>query len=254
MKKVRNASQIRSIISGNMKLSHDQLVLDNMKFALKIAHEYKAYGPPFEDLVQGAYHGLVEAAGKFNRRKGVKFISFAVYYIRMRIRDAVTFYNNPIRQPSSHTRKLRKIKSAMSGDPSMSVRTLSRKTKLKEKAIERVLVSKINGFVSLNQTVSGTNPFSTNGYGSGGNNELEEVLVLPNTTPGPDEATDRRMALEMVLGRISLLSQLERRVIEQRFFGERTLEDIGNEVSRTPAGVKAILSRGLDKIRDGVAS
>ena len=246
MKKVRDAEQIRAIISGNMKLSDEQLVLDNMKFALKVAHEYKAYGPPFEDIVQGAYHGLAEAASRFKRRRGVKFISFAVYYIRMRIRDAVTFYNNPIRQPSSHTRKLRKIKKALAASPGADVHALSRSTKLKEKSIERVMVSKINGFVSMNQTIAGAD--------GGGERELEEIFNLPNSSPPPDEAVDRGIMMDLVNARMCRLSDLERHVLEQRFYGERTLEDIGNEVSRTPAGIKAILARGIDKIRDGIAA
>ncbi len=244
-RKVRDAAEIRSIVGKNMKLTNEQLVLDNMKFALKIAHEYKNYGAPWDDIVQSAYLGLADAAKHFKRERGIRFISFAVYYIRMHIRDMLTFHNNPIRQPTSHTRKLGKIKKSLAKNSDQDSSALSDSTGLKELSVKRVLANKINGFVSLNQAV---------GNGSeGSTSTLEDVLALPNPEPAPDELANVSIALGVVEGRMALLTKIEAYVLKERFYGDRTLDSIGKTVKRTPAGVKAILDRGLVKLRAGFA-
>lgn len=59
----------------------DELVLSNLKFVIKVAHEYKQY-MELEDLIQEGNKGLVEAANKFDRTRNIKFITYAVFYIR----------------------------------------------------------------------------------------------------------------------------------------------------------------------------
>lgn len=74
----------RRYVAGDTKAGHE-LVNRHLRFAVKIAHQYRTYGPPFEDLVQEANIGLVRALHKFNPELGHRFCTYAVWWCRARI-------------------------------------------------------------------------------------------------------------------------------------------------------------------------
>lgn len=76
-------------IKNGEKAAIEQLITSNLKFVVSIAKRYKSYGIPFSDLISEGNIGLVRAAYKFDYKKDVKFISYAVWWIRQAIQEYI---------------------------------------------------------------------------------------------------------------------------------------------------------------------
>ena len=92
-------------ISGGIKQSADELVLSNLAFVVHIASEYKNMGLPFEDLVNEGNVGLIRAAGRYDHRKGIKFISYASWWVRKWILKALAEQASVVRVPCYQKKK-----------------------------------------------------------------------------------------------------------------------------------------------------
>lgn len=74
--------------TGDIQAAH-QLVTSNLRFVVKIAHEYSGYGVRLADLVQEGNIGLMQAVKKFDPKRGIRFLSYAVWWIRATIRNFI---------------------------------------------------------------------------------------------------------------------------------------------------------------------
>ena len=79
------------------------LVESNLRFVIQVAKQYQGMGVPLEDLIAFGNIGLFEAAERFNPDKGVKFITFAVWYIRAELQKALNDLSRVVRIPSHKT-------------------------------------------------------------------------------------------------------------------------------------------------------
>lgn len=86
-----------------------ELVLANLRFAVSVAKKYQYTGMPFADLVAEANCGLIKAAQMFDYTKGFKFISYAVWWIRQSIHQAIANYGKLVRLPNNKHNTLNKI-------------------------------------------------------------------------------------------------------------------------------------------------
>lgn len=66
----------------------DELILSNLKFVVKISHKYKAFAPHM-DLISSGIYGLIEAANRWDKTKNFRFITYAVHYIKMEMRNCI---------------------------------------------------------------------------------------------------------------------------------------------------------------------
>ena len=83
------------------KLALEKLVNANLKFVISVAKQYQNSGMEFGDLINEGNLGLIKAAEKFDETKGFKFISFAVWWIRQSIIEAISNKKRMIRIPSN---------------------------------------------------------------------------------------------------------------------------------------------------------
>ena len=102
--------EIGERISGGMPESADELVLSNLGFVVKIASEYQNMGLPFEDLLNEGNIGLIHAAARYDHRKGIKFITYASWWVRKSILKALAEQASLIRVPSYQRKKLARQK------------------------------------------------------------------------------------------------------------------------------------------------
>jgi RNA polymerase primary sigma factor len=92
----------RAAQAGDCK-AINTLVESNLRFVIQVAKQYQGMGVPLEDLIAFGNIGLFEAAERFNPDKGVKFITFAVWYIRAELQKALNDLSRVVRIPSHRT-------------------------------------------------------------------------------------------------------------------------------------------------------
>ena len=85
------------------KEAQNILVESNLRFAVQVAKQYQGMGLELEDLIQVANLGLFEAVKRFDPSRGVKFISFAVWYVRAELQKALNDLSRVVRIPSHKT-------------------------------------------------------------------------------------------------------------------------------------------------------
>ena len=107
----REAELSSRILSGDRR-AIDELVVANLRFGISVAKKYQNLGLPLEDLVAEANAGLIKAAGRFDHTKGFKFISYAVWWVRQSILDALAKKGRVVRVPSNQVATMLKVKSA----------------------------------------------------------------------------------------------------------------------------------------------
>ena len=88
--------------AGSLK-SRNKLVEANLKFAIQVARQYQGMGIELEDLIAFANIGLLEAVDRFDTTKNVKFVTFAVWYIRAELQKALNDLSRTVRIPSHRT-------------------------------------------------------------------------------------------------------------------------------------------------------
>src|SRR5262245_21872870 len=88
------------------------LITSNLGFVITVATEYRGLGIPFEDLINEGNLGLLEAAQRYDPARGVRFITYAVWWIRKAILKAVTDHATVVRVPSYRRKKMRQVREA----------------------------------------------------------------------------------------------------------------------------------------------
>jgi RNA polymerase primary sigma factor len=210
--------------------ARQKLIAINMRFVVKVALEYRACPMPLPDLISEGSLGLIHAVETFDAGRGVKFISYAVWWIRSHITKAINEKGYLIRLPANQYFRLRKAQQA------------ERRGSMVEEDI-RVLQQLSQGCVSLNATGHGESPRSWSD-------------VLPDTGAA-DPALDAELALESELTRLALSSLSEReRAVIGKFFGLEnecplTLKDVGEILGLSAERVRQIRKTALAKIRAG---
>jgi len=87
-----------------------RLIESNLRFVVKVALDYRGRGVPFEDLVNAGNLGLIYAAERFDETKNVKFITYAMFWVRKAIREALSEQSRIVRVPSYQLKKYREIR------------------------------------------------------------------------------------------------------------------------------------------------
>lgn len=90
----------------------EKLVTANLRFVVSVAKQYQHQGVPLIDLINEGNIGLITAADKFDDTRGFKFISYAIWWIRQSILQAIADYSNMVRRPQSQIAISNKIKNA----------------------------------------------------------------------------------------------------------------------------------------------
>ena len=90
----------------------DLLITSNLGFVITVASEYRGLGIPFEDLINEGNLGLIEAAQRYDPKRGVRFITYAVWWIRKAILKSISDQATVVRIPSYRRKKMRQFRCA----------------------------------------------------------------------------------------------------------------------------------------------
>ncbi len=223
----------------------DKLVRSNLRFVVSVAKRYQNQGVSLADLINEGNIGLMRAAQKFDETKGIKFISYAVWWIRQAILQALAEQSRIVRVPLSRAGTLHRI-----GKRSSTLtQELGREPTLEEIAEELELSEEeIKHTLAMAQThLSLDAPLVP-----GEDGQLLDY-VSDQFAPGPDEELYTQALSRSIEDALSTLSEREAKVLRLYFgLGDTeplTLEQIGERFGITRERVRQIKERALSRLR-----
>lgn len=237
---VRLAQRIRN---GDEK-ALEKLTRANLRFVVSVAKQYQNQGLSLPDLINEGNVGLIKAAQKFDETRGFKFISYAVWWIRQSILQAIAEQSRLVRLPLNQVGSLNKVNKAISKFEQENERHPS----LIEIADEvDIPIDKIHDAMKVNtRHMSMDAPF-------GGDEENSLLDVIPNVNaPDADKGLVVESLHDEVKRILSTLSIKDREVVEA-YFGigqpEMTLEEIGLKYNLTRERVRQIKEKAIRQLR-----
>ncbi len=222
----------------------ERLTRANLRFVVSVAKQYQNQGLSLPDLINEGNVGLIKAAEKFDETRGFKFISYAVWWIRQSILQAIAEQSRIVRLPLNQVGSVNKInrelnKFEQEHERRPSVDEIADRIDLPEDKIEEAM--KAN-----NRHVSMDAPFV-----DGEDNSLLDVLA-DNDMPMADKALVQESLRKEIDRAIELLNDREQKVV-RAFFGigtpEMTLEEIGDKNNLTRERVRQIKEKAIRRLR-----
>ena len=237
----------KRIKAGDIK-AQDQLVKANLRFVISVAKQYVGRGLDVEDLVSEGNLGLIKAAQKFDETRGIKFISFAVWWIRQSILQSLADNSRQVRLPLNQINALNKIKSA-ENDLEQQLQRKATASELAEYL--NIEEDKINLSITSSQKISSMDtPFGD-----------DSDFTLADTFQSSDFADTEIIQSdisEKIKGALSNLTERERFIIINLFgigVNEMTLGEVANKLDLTSERVRQIKNGALKKLsKTGLSS
>jgi len=225
----------------------EKLTKANLRFVVSVAKQYQNQGLSLQDLINEGNLGLIKAAEKFDETRGFKFISYAVWWIRQSILQAIAEQSRIVRLPLNQVGSVNKIRRAASkfeqeNERRPNVEELANDVDMPEEKVEDAI--KISS-----KHVSVDAPFAENDDSSG---NLIDVLQAGDA-PTTDNELVKESLREEIARALTSLNDRERNVIEA-FFGinqpEMTLEEIGQKYNLTRERVRQIKEKAIRRLRN----
>jgi RNA polymerase primary sigma factor len=222
-----------------------QLVEANLRFVVHYAKRYRGLGLSYMDLIHEGTLGLMEAAKRFDPERNVKFISYAVWWVRQAIFHSLSEHSRVFRLPQKLSGQVSRVSAArekLKGELERmpTIAELAERTKLPAAEVEELLLA-AGDDVSLSTAV-----------GDDGGLELGDTLEQ-DSVPSVEVEMIRSSFERRIQGMVSGLDEKEREVIRMRFGldGEepKTLQEIGEEMGLSRERIRQIESRAKEKLR-----
>jgi RNA polymerase primary sigma factor len=232
-------------IRGGDQEALDRLVEANLRFAVHYAKRYRGLGLSYMDLIHEGSLGLIEAAKRFDPERNVKFISYAVWWVRQAIFHALSEHARVFRLPQKLSGQVSRLETAREKLKSELERTptteeLAERTAFSKDEVERLLLA-AGDDVSLSTAV-----------GDDGNLELGDTLEQ-ETVPSVEVEMIRSSFERRIQDMVSGLDEKEREVIRMRFGLDgdepKTLQEIGESMGLSRERIRQIESRAKEKLR-----
>ena len=227
----------------------EELVRSNLRFVVSVAKQYQNQGLSLPDLINEGNLGLIKAAEKFDETRGFKFISYAVWWIRQSILQALAEQSRIVRLPLNQVGSMNKINKALQ----RFEQEYERRPSAEELAEALDMpVDKIAETLKMSgRHVSVDAPFV-----EGEDNSLIDVMVNEDS-PNADRGLINE-SLSTEIGRaLATLTPREADIL-RKFFGigtpEKTLEEIGDELHLTRERVRQIKEKAIRKLNTGQRS
>lgn len=222
----------------------DRLVRANLRFVVSVAKQYQNQGLGLQDLINEGNMGLMKAAWKFDETKGFKFISYAVWWIRQSILQALAEQSRTIRLPFNQVNYLTKIARARNEFEQKNCRQatteeLAEMTGLSsDKIIESMVVSE--------NAVSADARFSEDEDGA-------LLDIIPDKDALPADSRVEAESIKIEIGRLLEVLPERARNILKAIYGigcrEMTIDEIGERYGLTRERVRQIREKSLRRLR-----
>lgn len=237
----------RAIHAGGKKgeKAKEKLVTANLRFVVSVAKQYQNQGVSLNDLINEGNIGLITAAGKFDETRGFKFISYAIWWVRQSILQAISEYSNFVRRPMNQITISNKIKNATNAFLQQHQRYPSAE-ELSE--IISMEIDKIEKTIQTEIHVNSIDAPITKDEGS----TLADVLASSSNFAADRKVDHESMCSDLNRVLYAVLNERERNIVLQSFgigCQERALDDIGGEMGLSRERVRQIREHSIEKIR-----
>lgn len=223
----------------------DRLTRANLRFVVSVAKQYQNQGLALNDLIDEGNLGLIKAAQKFDETRGFKFISYAVWWIRQSILQAISEQSRIVRMPLNQVGFQSKLSKAIVSFE----QEFERRPSAQELAdILETDVNKVMDAMGTNgKKVSVDAPFQDDD-----SNCLIDVMH-DEGAPGTDDQMERESLSSDLDAALAVLNERERTVLKMLFGigrNEMTAEEVANNMSLTRERVRQIKERALRRLRE----
>jgi len=224
-----------------------ELARANLRFVISVAKKYQNRGVSLTDLIQEGNVGLVTAARKFDPDQGVKFISYAVWWIRQAILASLANQGRAVRVPLNRAsdlarifREKERLKQELRREP--SAEELSKATDLTPELVESL------------QTLNAAEIRLDAPIGDSEDSQLVERFITEEAAE-PEMEVESRLLTEAISEALETLEARDAKVL-RLYFGlegerEHTLEEIGNMLGVTRERIRQLRDRALRRLREG---
>jgi RNA polymerase primary sigma factor len=226
------------------KVALEKLTRANLRFVISVAKQYQFQGLSLPDLINEGNLGLIKAAERFDETKGFKFISYAVWWIRQSILQAIAEQSRVVRLPLNKVGSINKLHKAYSkleqeNDRTPTSEELAEMVDLPKDKVEKTL--QLSG-----KPLSMDAPFDDDEDGS-----LLDVMENKDVPDADGSLLNESLSRE-IERTLSVLPEKEKAVIKY-FFGlgvpEMSLEEIGQKLNLTRERVRQIKEKGIRRLR-----
>ncbi len=229
------------------EVAKEKLVKANLRFVVSVAKHFQNQGLSLGDLINEGNIGLIKAAQRFDETRGFKFISYAVWWIRQGIMEAIAYQSRVVRLPLNRVSNLTKISKAF--------RDLEQEFERKPTTEELAkILDMTTDEVAYALQISGRHVSMDAPLKAGDENKNSLMDVLPNENQSlPDKDLMKESLKNELANALSILSKREAEVIKLAFgIGvgyKATLEEIGERFNLTRERIRQIKEKALRKLR-----
>ncbi|MCG6902457.1 MAG: RNA polymerase factor sigma-32 [Rhodobacter sp.] len=234
-----------------------RLITAYMRLAISMASKFRRYGAPMNDLIQEATLGLMKAADKFDPDRGVRFSTYAVWWIRASIQEFVMRNWSMVRTGSTSSQKslffnMRRVQAQLEREAAAEGERLD-KHQLHQRIATEVGVP-LHDVEMMDGRLSGSD-FSLNARQSGDDEGREWIETLQDEAAQPAEVVERDKDMKTIrnwlAAALAELNSRERFIVEERKLREdgRTLESLGQELGLSKERIRQLESAAFAKLR-----
>lgn len=227
--------------------ARDRLVSANLRFVVSVAKQYQNQGIFLTDLINEGNMGLVKAAEKFDETRGFKFISYAVWWIRQSIIEALAVKSRIVRVPLNQVGIAGKVNRAsdqfiQQNGRIPSTHELAQLTGIDENTIE-----------SARDANSHTTSIDAPLGNDEGDNSMAEMLTSDDSSSNSDSQLDRESMNQFINDLLKeVLNEREQSIIRENFgigVMEKSLEEIADEMGMTRERIRQVKEKAIRKIK-----
>lgn len=224
----------------------NRLVEANLRFVVWVAKSYRNRGLPFLDIINEGNLGLIKAAKTFDPERGVRFVSYAVWWIRQSILAAILDKADMVRIPQSQSKKIRKITKKMQAIQQKAGRIVNDFEVMKKADIDQKTLSEVqqfaHGYLSLDTTHVGDS-----------DKPIMDFLRDPKDLDFFERELMGQDLSEKLKKVMKILDKRDEKILSWRFGldgkGGQTLDEIGKRLNISKERVRQIEERAMQKIR-----
>ena len=242
--------QLAQRIKQGDQAALDRLTKANLRFVVSVAKQYQNQGLSLPDLINEGNVGLIKAAKRFDETRGFKFISYAVWWIRQSILQAIAENSRIVRLPSNQLGALNKLKKEISKLEQQLERPPSEEELAEMLDIPEDKIKAILGISGRHISIDA--PLVAD-------EDVNFVDVLPNEDTPPPDSSLMQESLSLEIERcLSTLTEYEREVIKM-YFGiglphPLSLDEIAMKFNLTRERVRQIKEKGIKRLKNSSKS